>query len=133
MNLTEVSSANPYQPPLGAAGEIEPSDPAEARYARVGRVMVAWEKLRILYNAILAVVVALAGGLAWAKWGQRPRLGTLVMGAIMANLWYCAGHVIDGYLSWFGLRSPVVTWLLFGFGTLLAMLLTAFVVSYTPF
>ena len=52
----------------------------------------------------------------------------------MANLCFCAGPVVDGYLSWLGLRHRAITWLLFLLGTALSMLLgVGLLMSLTTF
>jgi hypothetical protein len=124
-------TVNPYRAPESTPGEedwIAPADPAmlrrERKYAAIGRVMVTWEKLRVVYNAtlgltVIAVGVTLIGVSSGGVWVFR----VATLGAVVANVCFCAGPVVDGYLTWLGFRSPIITGVLFVAGTSLAMLL----------
>lgn len=87
-----------------------------------------WELLRILYNAILAVVLI-------------PWLGIFVSsstfavhvleGAVAANIAFCAGHVAEGYLSMIITPRKDARYVLFILGTLLSIFLElAHIVGY---
>lgn len=83
-------------------------------------VFVRWERLRIPYNALLAMLVLLpmAGGFSWPDLGD---LLVLLMGAVLANLCYLAGPAAEAYLAWLGLRSRLVTAALFIGGVLVSI------------
>ncbi len=110
---------NPYRSPRvtqvesGAAA----GDTAAGRFAELGRVMVTWEKLRVLYNLMGAVPTLLI-----AFW-LPVSLKRLLLVALFANMCFCLGPLVDGYLTWFGIRHPAVTWILFVLGTLTMLLL----------
>jgi hypothetical protein len=79
-------------------------------------VFIAWEKLRLLYNAILAGLVV---------WYLTPfaalHVGpVLLFDALMANLGFCAGPVAEGYLCLLGFPRKPTRWVIFGIGTALA-------------
>jgi len=133
MSHAEDDVLNPYRTLAEVFREAGLTDEMVSPHARVGRIVATWELLRIPYNVVLCVVAAMAGLAAWSAWGTHPSLGELATGAIGANVCFCAGPVANAYASWIGLRSPLVTWLLFGAGTLLAMAITAMVVAYPPF
>jgi hypothetical protein len=82
-------------------------------------VFFAWERLRLLYNLILAVVVVGFGALSAEV--RVPLFWFRVAGeAIIANVCFCCGPVAECYLRWGGLRLRAARWCLFGSGTLLA-------------
>ncbi|MSU78627.1 MAG: hypothetical protein EXS16_11110 [Gemmataceae bacterium] len=76
-------------------------------------VFIAWEKLRLIYNAVLILVVA---------WVLHP-VGIVVLSPFLiedagiANGCYCAGIVAEGYLAWWGVPRVIGRLLLFGIGT----------------
>jgi hypothetical protein len=83
-------------------------------------VFMRWERLRIVYNALLAMLVLLpmAGEVRWPDLGD---LLILLMGAVLANLCYLAGPAAETYLAWLGLRSRLVTAALFIGGVLVSI------------
>lgn len=81
-----------------------------------------WERLRILYNLILAAVVLLLGA---RSLGEPGFLRWLVARAFAANVLYCVGPIANAYAHWLGLRHVAVTTALFVLGTMLAVLLAA--------
>ena len=90
-------------------------------------VFVAWERLRLIYNSVLLLVV-----LSCLTRGTReelPSLAYLIICAFMANICFCIGPVVEGYLVFLGMQRPIVRIVVFCVGTLFACLLTAFVVS----
>src|SRR5579864_3672300 len=91
----------------GSTGIVEGPPPAStepalsalnirAREPTFMEVFFAWEKLRLLYNGLLIVVV-----LVRFEFNFRVIL-FFVEPAIYANLCFCAGPVAEGYLTWFG-------------------------------
>ncbi len=88
--------------------------------------MVArWERLRIIYNAILTVeVLVISLPMFRMTWAHRGFLVELILGAVGANLCYCAGPVINFYFHCANIRGRAVTTVLFVMGTAVAMLLT---------
>jgi len=73
-------------------------------------VFFAWEKLRILYNGllILVVLVRIEFNLQLFFFFLEP--------AIYANLCFCAGPVAEGYLTLIGLPRQQFRWLIFWVG-----------------
>ena len=73
-------------------------------------VFFAWEKLRILYNGllILVVLVRIESNLQLFFFFLEP--------AIYANLCFCAGPVAEGYLTLIGLPRQQFRWLIFWVG-----------------
>ena len=95
-------------------------------------VFLAWERLRLVYIAVLGLFTLLLTGLSFAG-PQLPKAHTIlivVAGAIVANVCYFAGPVVETYISWLGYRRNWVRWVLFVGGTLLTMML-AFITLLT--
>ncbi|MCA9217816.1 MAG: hypothetical protein KDB27_32325 [Planctomycetales bacterium] len=122
-NLEMLAHENPYSTPPAYSEEVRPL--TYDRVALVGEVVVMWEKLRFVYIAIVGTYslivfsVTLYLGLTTLIMFLRIAL----VGGIFSNFCFCAGPLIDGYLTWFGFRSRGVTIFLFVSGLLLTMLL----------
>ncbi len=113
-----LAEMNPYRSPGGS--EMPGDDtksPRSAKLEELGGLMVTWEKLRLLYN-----LIGLAPTLFIAVVAQSP-IVELAACVFVANLCFCLGPLIDGYLTWFGVRQRAVTIILFVLGTMLMLLL----------
>ncbi|MCW1924841.1 hypothetical protein OKA05_19915 [Luteolibacter arcticus] len=89
-------SENPYAPPSAGAGP-------EADYNQrpaLREIVVAWEKLRLWYNAILAIpgVVAIVGWVGEQGMPLSIALIMAVMVAVGANFCFLLGPVAELYL-----------------------------------
>jgi len=87
-----------------------------------------WERRRILYNLILAVVVIAWIGLTWPHFRPAfaaPSLLLLVILAALANLCYCAAYVADVTMQFtdFGAAWRRGRWILWLLGMVLAVVL----------
>ena len=84
-------------------------------------VFLAWEKLRLVYIAILTIVTLfLTGKLILSD----PHvLFTVITGALGANILYFAGPITETYIRWLGYNKNWPRWVLFVLGTLLSLLL----------
>src|SRR5262245_54254540 len=103
-------------------GDESPAGPKGSNVSEDVGLLAFWERLRIVFNAILGCEVLALTLLARADyWTQRGFIRYLVARAIIANICFCAGPVADGYLRRFGFRGRGPTMLLFGIGTLLSM------------
>ena len=126
---------NPFSSPQTAAaadlGDFAPLSPERERLAKLGEVFVAWERLRIWYNVVLAVV-ALASPLVLFPQIEFDlgSLEDLVLAAIGANVCFLAGPLLEGYVTWWFGPVPWLRNAVFIVGTLGAMLLTALVVIF---
>jgi hypothetical protein len=100
-----------------------PADPTSVALPLTAQaVFFAWEKLRLAYNLLLAVVtVALATA---HRIVDRPDFWFYgFQGAFAANVGFCVGPVAEGYLCWLGLDRLVARTGLFVLGTLFAVAL----------
>jgi hypothetical protein len=94
----------------------------------VKAIFRAWERLRLVYNAVLVLVVLL---FLSEKREVEPAFWLfLVCQAVAANLCFFAGPLAEWYLGWLGYRSRATRWVLFGAGLVLAVALA--VVTLRP-
>ena len=96
------------------------SNEAQVCQASAKSVFVAWELLRLVYNAALFLLVVLvANTLLGHDELSDPRFWRfLVKAAIGANLCFCAGPVVEGCLSYVGVPRRVSRPVLFVGGLL---------------
>lgn len=83
-------------------------------------VFLAWERLRLLYNAALAAVVLVFDG---SHLSDREFLWFLARAAFGANLCFCLGPVAEGFLALLEANRRHARWAAFVLGLLLACLL----------
>jgi len=94
-----------------------------------------WEKMRLVYNAALILVVAVCFALnysiAKAEFTVRAQYTVqlilfMILCAVLANVFYCAGYVVDVLVQMSGYRERWVRyrWVLFWIGTIAASILT---------
>jgi hypothetical protein len=111
--------ANPYEPP---SAPLEAKKTESQRYDL--RLFLDWEKLRLLYNAILGVETLLLLMVMPPARGKIIAVGAqLVMACLAANLCYCLGPVLNGYSELIGFRGRAVTIVIFSLGMIVAMFL----------
>jgi hypothetical protein len=87
--------------------------------ASADEVFLAWERLRLFYNAILLVVVVCYFGLETLF-----IVPFALLPALLANLCFCAGPVAEWYLYLLGMPRRSARWLVFVLGTLLSVVVT---------
>ena len=123
-------TSNPYDPPTATL--VNNRSQTEDRFHDVGKTVVAWERLRLIYNIVMGVFVAAVVGFSQALIARdyRQVLAEIAAGGVAANLCFCAGPIVDGYLTWFGIRNRWVTIILFIAGTILTMLLALVVIVF---
>jgi len=90
----------------------------------VTRPFLAWEKLRIYYNLILLAVALGIASLSPDIFAELPFWVVSIVGALGANVCFCAGPVAENYLALVGANRGIVRAVLFGLGCLFACLLT---------
>lgn len=86
-------------------------------WAEVRATFLQWEKLRIVYNAVLVALTCIA------TFGLKPDLAIdpgfwlgAVAAGLAANVCFFIGPMAECYIRWLGYRSPVLTYGLFGAG-----------------
>jgi hypothetical protein len=120
MNRDTEGELNPYAPPSAA---IKPSN-SESESSE-SRLFFRWEKLRLLYNAILGIETALLM-VVFPPPSPIGSIGVLLPLAglcFAANVCFCLGPVLNGYARWMGFRHGIVTILIFAAGTTIAAML----------
>lgn len=120
----QPSSGSPTEiaeglPPLASIRRESQGTEIQRKAPTAVQVFAAWEKLRILYNVVLALVVfcKIQTEFDWDAVG-------LIVAAVHANVGFCAGPVAEGYLCALGWPRWFGRLLVFGFGLLLAIALT---------
>ena len=118
----EPHDENPFRSPdlLEEDGRLTFNQQQE-RSLRIGEAIVYWERLRIVYNALL-VAVSLGVLLLTFGLGSLSNWIELVLGALLANLCFCAGPIVSAYMAWFNIRSRGFDLLMFGAGTTLSVI-----------
>lgn len=112
----------------------------------VRAVFLDWEKLRVVYNAVLVVLVLaclLTAPRDWdpdypAAWrGAEPgrlnwplALLQCSVWGVVSNLCFFLGPAVEAYAAWLGWRSPLLRYGLFLLGTLFTAVMAAAVVAH---
>ena len=120
---------NPYSSATDAiSSEVLATDPKVGSLQIIAReTFLAWEKLRVAYVAILAVITILMIATCGLLSG---RLILLAMkGALAANVLYFAGPTIETYVKWLGYDRVWPRWVMFAGGTLLSIVLAVGVLA----
>jgi hypothetical protein len=121
---------NPYSSPttdksIGRDSSAVESGSSIATLAKP--VFISWEWLRIVYILLLgALTMMLTIPGAIYNGSQLLTLRGLIMiavGAIVANVCYFAGPIIETYVRWLGYSRKWVRWFLFAGGTVLTAIL----------
>ena len=115
---------NPYTPtPATFSHAIPETDVAQGSLLAIARsVFLAWEKLRIAYVILLALITVLLTGVTGILNLRLLRL--IVLGAVVANVAYFAGPTIETYVRWLGYNRAWPRWFMFIGGTLISIVLT---------
>ncbi|MEZ6035647.1 MAG: hypothetical protein R3C17_21320 [Planctomycetaceae bacterium] len=124
---------NPYSSPAidippHTVAAIPPSVSSNSLAALAKPTFLAWERLRILFIFVPGLVTVLLAGRNIAA------LRTLVLiaeGAIVANICYFAGPIVETYVRWLGYEGKWVRWFLFVGGTTLTTILAAATMAST--
>lgn len=90
-------------------------------------VFLAWEKLRIVYVIILSLVTLILTGSA--GFSDLRILRLIAEGAVVANVAYFAGPIVETYVRWLGYERMWPRWLMFESGTLLSIVLAVGVLA----
>lgn len=112
----------------------------------VRSVFLAWEKLRVVYNALLIPLVVVLLFTASRDWdpdcppawagneaGQLNwplALVQCVVWGLMSNVCFFLGPTTEAYASWLGWRSAVLRYVLFSLGTLFTAIAAVEVVMF---
>ncbi len=75
--------------------------------ATATEVFLAWEKLRLVYNGVL-ILCSLVLGVLCGTITDLEFFALCMIGAVVMNVCYCLGPVLEGYLVWM-LRADRIT------------------------
>jgi hypothetical protein len=88
------------------------------------KVLVRWEKFRLLYNGLLVfAVVGATAALHPSYLGNEGFWGECVITGLIANIFFCLGPLVDAWLLALGRFHAAVGIVLFTAGTVLSFLL----------
>ena len=82
-------------------------------------IFLRWERLRVLYNALLAGVTAVFLPLVKDELvlpGPLTVVATLLAGAVLANVCFTVAPIVEAYARWLGVRTRALTPVLFAAG-----------------
>jgi len=118
-----MNSENPYSSP--PALSVSPPDSVPSTFGGIARsTFLAWEKLRLVYVGLLAAVTLLLAALDPSRSFTSLRFWIpVVEGAVVANVCYFAGPIIETYVTWLGFRGRWLRYTLFVLGTLFSIML----------
>jgi hypothetical protein len=86
----------------------------------VKTTFLAWERLRIIYVLLMGILTVVLIG---PQPIHIPIVVVIAGGAVLANLCYFAGPILESYVRWLGYRGIGLRWFLFIGGTLLTAML----------
>jgi small-conductance mechanosensitive channel len=105
---------------------------ADDKCRLLGQLFWRWEKLRVVFNAVLTLEVvvlflflAATGPTLIGSLLSLRTLVDLVAGCLAANLFFLLGHYINAYLFWLGFRRRIYTAIIFLAGLAIAVVLAA--------
>lgn len=111
-------SDNPYAPAVETSLPLESQQVSLLLIAK--QTFLAWEKLRLVYLAVLVPFTLLLTGEALF---QVEVFWLVIGGGVFANLCYFAGPLVETYVRWLGYQQRWPRWCLFITGTLFTMAL----------
>ena len=101
----------------------ETPPPPTERIATAEDRFRAWERFRIVFNLVLVMgtIPSLSRSIS------EPRFTKCVLlGAVFANICFCAGPTVEGYARLIGLSRIPIRWRVFLLGLCLALILEQF-------
>jgi len=108
---------NPYRAPEAEIEIIRSQTPDEGPSARA--VFLEWERLRLIYNGILALETLALGGFL-GLFDRDDFWIEAIAGAVGVNVCFSAGATFEGYLNVMGFDRRVARGMVFAFGTMLS-------------
>jgi hypothetical protein len=126
-------TSNPYSSPTTDTSiglESSAVESGASIVALAKPVFISWERLRVVYVLLLGaftMMLSIPGVIH--NGSQLLTFRGLIMiaeGAIVANICYFAGPIVETYVCWLGYNRQWVRWLLFIGGTVLTGMLALF-------
>ncbi|MDX1962144.1 MAG: hypothetical protein SFX18_03260 [Pirellulales bacterium] len=123
---------NPYEPsqlPASAFTNNTLEQPRLEGWAIYREIFLRWERLRLVFNAVL-VALSLIVGSAFGLLNTFRFWLLCVEGGIVLNICYFAGPVVESYFTWLtGRELKDMGFILFILGTILCMLAAVFSIA----
>ncbi|MFK7768571.1 MAG: hypothetical protein AB8B55_15215 [Mariniblastus sp.] len=95
-------------------------DSANSFFALARPIFLAWEKLRLIYIGILVVCTLLAAAVNSSLLNTFDFWAAAIFGAIVTNLCFFAGPIVESYLTWLKINAARLRLPLFMLGTILS-------------
>ncbi|MGB7345611.1 MAG: hypothetical protein WBD20_15460 [Pirellulaceae bacterium] len=117
---------NPYTAPVeSSAPDADTVRPVGEPFGEIARsTFLAWEKMRLIYIGLCAAPTLVLGATgATESIGSSHFWIPVIVGGIVANLFYFIGPIVETYVTWLGFRSKKLRWMLFAFGTLFTVMM----------
>ncbi len=117
-----MNAVDPYAPP----GIVQ--EPGEDQKPALREIVIGWERLRLLYNALLAVpgILVLVTMMHDFDMGVVDAVLAAIFVAAGANLCFLLGPLLELYVRGIFRKGQPIgrgRWLIFGSGTLLSLFL----------
>lgn len=114
-----MNQQNPFSAPAVDESLMSSAQaPSDSLMSIAKRTFLAWEKLRLIYVAILAFETLFLG---MHLLGTFEFWATAVVGGILANLCFFLGPIAETYVTWLGFRAKWLRWFLLALGTMFTM------------
>ena len=120
-----MNAENPFSAPSShvESHKSESSENGDSLGAIAKRTFLAWEKLRLIYIAVLGVETIAIGLIAHPLMLSPEYWGSVVMGAVFANACFFIGPIIETYVTWLGYPSKALRIVMFIAGTMFSCVL----------
>ena len=127
-----MNSSNPFSAPSDVAATIvrESSEQDLSFGAIAKRTFLAWEKLRVVYIAILGIETIAFGLIVYPLIIELEFWGGVVVGAILANICFFAGPITETYVAWLGYPTRALRIVMFLTGTAFSSILVVATLRY---
>lgn len=120
--MDSPNDQNPFSTPIAKPVSVESSAPDPESFDQIAKATFRdWEKLRLLYIAILGAVTVVICFFCYPF--DLTNLWMILPSAILANLFYMTGPAVDTYVRWLGYREPWPRYAMFTAGTCLSAVL----------
>ena len=133
-----MNSENPYSAPISQDESITTLSAVqnEALGTVAKRVFLDWEKLRLVFVAVLGIETVAIGVFLYPLILNLEFWVDVILGAVAANCCFFLGPIIETYIRWLGFPARAIRVTLFVAGTLFSFVLVAmalfFIAAHLP-
>ncbi len=119
-----METENPFSAPI-TSGRVEASaataEPSTFE-AIARKVFLEWEKLRLIYVAVLVVATLGAAALRAQVFYTVEFWATAILGAFVTNMCFFCGPAVESYLTWIKAKPAFLRMALFVIGTIASVI-----------